>query len=292
MKKAILNLFLIVSVSFLFGTSEGKPAYKLFNSEGKDIFFEEMMTELITADMVFFGELHDNPIAHWLELEVTKACFQEVGEKLVLGAEMFEADNQLLLDEYLQGMISEKSFENEIRLWSNYETDYKPLVEFAKTNNLDFIASNIPRRYASVVSKIGFEGLAELEPEARKYIAPLPIIYDPEVECYKKMLEMGNMPGAMMDKNNFPKAQAIKDATMSYFILENWQTGKLFLHFNGSYHSDNYEGIVWYLLKEKPELKIKTITTILQEKLGTPAGEELEKADFIIAVPEAMTRSY
>jgi len=292
MKKVLVNLLLIVSVFFLFGRSEEKPAYKLFDSEGKEIYFEEMMSELTGADMIFFGELHDNPISHWLEFEVTKACHQKIGENLILGAEMFEADNQLILNEYLNGMISEKSFKNEARLWSNYDTDYKPLVEFSKENKINFIASNIPRRYASIVSKKGFEGLEELKPEAKKFIAPIPVIYDPEVECYKQMMMMGKMPGAKMDKSNFPKAQAIKDATMSHFILENWQTGKLFLHFNGSYHSDNFQGIVWYLLQEDPELKIKTITTILQDNFEIPKSEDLRKADFIIVVPESMTRTY
>jgi uncharacterized iron-regulated protein len=29
------------------------------------------------------------------------------------------------------------------QLWSNYQTDYRPLVDFAKENNLRFIATNI-----------------------------------------------------------------------------------------------------------------------------------------------------
>ena len=292
MRRISLLLFVIVFVFSLSGSLKEKPAYELFDHDGNEIKFSEMMSQLADADVIFFGELHDNPISHWLELEVTESCFEKVGENLILGAEMFESDNQLILDEYLNRKISGKSFENEARLWSNYETDYKPLVEFAKKKKLAFIASNIPRRYASVVSKKGFEGLEELNAEARSYIAPLPIIFDPEVECYKKMLDMGKMPGAKMDKSNFPKAQAVKDATMSHFITENWQPGKLFLHFNGSYHSDNFQGIVWYLLQKNPELKIQTITTILQDNFDIPNEEDLKKANFIIVVPESMTRTY
>jgi uncharacterized iron-regulated protein len=81
---------------------------------------------------VFFGELHDNPIAHWLELQVTKDLYTEKGGKLVLGAEMFEADNQVVLDEYLKGIITGKQFETEAKMWQNYATDYKPMVDFAQ----------------------------------------------------------------------------------------------------------------------------------------------------------------
>jgi len=44
---------------------------------------------------------------------------------------------------------------------------------------------------------------------------------------------------------NLPKAQALKDATMAFFISENYIFGKIFIHFNGAYHSDNYEEILW-----------------------------------------------
>lgn len=79
--------------------------------------------------MVFFGELHDNPIAHWLELEITKDLYSEKGKNLILAAEMFETDNQIMIDEYYSGSIKESSFEGEVRLWSNYKTDYKPLLK-------------------------------------------------------------------------------------------------------------------------------------------------------------------
>lgn len=91
---------------------------------------------------------------------------------------------------------------------------------------------------------------------------------------------------------NFPKAQAIKDATMAFSILEHFKKETLFLHLNGSYHSDNYEGILWYLKQQEPNLNYKTITTVSQKNIKSLAKEHLGKADFIIAVPENMTTTY
>ena len=91
---------------------------------------------------------------------------------------------------------------------------------------------------------------------------------------------------------NLPKSQAIKDATMAHFILQNWSSGKLFIHFNGSYHSDNFEGIVWYLKNSNPELKIKTITAEYQDDLDSLNEETAGTADYIIVVPENMTKTY
>jgi hypothetical protein len=63
---------------------------------------------------------------------------------------------------------------------------------------------------------------------------------------------------------NLPKAQALKDATMAHFIQKNYEIGHTFIHFNGSYHSDIYQGILWYLKQSKPELSYITITTVVQ----------------------------
>ena len=270
--------------------SQDKPAWRLYTSSGKPVKYEKMIKVLAGADMVFFGEEHNNPIAHWLEREVMESLYDERGKELVMGAEMIEADNQLILDEYLQGLIPVKKFEGEARLWKNYKTDYKPLVDFARDSGLVFVADNIPRRYASLVAKKGFEGLEPLSDEAKAYVHPLPIPYDPEVKCYKDMLSMEGM-GAHVNEN-FPKAQAVKDATMAWFILKHWEKGKIFLHFNGSYHSDNHLGILWYVNKEKPGLDIKTLSVVSQKDPGKWDKENDGLADFIIVVPEDMTKTY
>jgi uncharacterized iron-regulated protein len=290
--KTISALFLVASLAMLSFRSD-KPAYMLYDSEGKKVKYDRMIETISNADVVFFGELHDNPIAHWLEYEVTADLYRVAGDRLVQGAEMFEADNQLLLDEYLSAAYEADKFEAEVKLWKNYKTDYKPLVEFAKKNKLPFIATNVPRRYASVVSKKGLEALEQLPAEARNYIAPLPIFYDPEVKSYKDMLEMGGMPGMGGKPNeNFPKAQAIKDATMAHFILKNLQPGKIFIHYNGSYHSDNYLGIIYYLKRERPDIKVATISTVLQADTASLSAEYAGTADYLVVIPETMTRTY
>lgn len=326
MKTSILLIFLTIFISVT--SAQDKPAYNLFDKNGKQIKYSKMVKNLASADLVFFGELHNDPIAHWLQLEVTSSLYQEKKSNLILGAEMFEADNQLLLDEYLAGMHETKKFEAEMRLWNNYQTDYKPLVEFAKENNLHFVASNIPRRYAALIHKKGFEGQNLLSEEAKRYISPdLVEYYDPNVDCYKNMLVMMgmgkpaksntemqmakdsskathasdtiSMKKPEMSKNmmrhfsdNLVKAQASKDATMAHFILKNYTPEKLFIHFQGAYHSDNYEGIVWWIKQFKPELKIVTISTVLQKDIKELNEEHLNIADYIIVVPETMTRTY
>lgn len=289
MQKIKISLVTLVLLT-LFAFKSDKPAYQLFSQDGKRVKYDKMLQDLQEADIVFFGEMHNDPIGHWLQFELTKEFYAVKGKDLVLGAEMFETDNQLLIDEYFNGSIKKKNFEKEVRLWPNYKTDYKRLLEFAKDSGLRFVATNIPRRYAAVVNSKGFEGLDSLSAQAKEYIAELPIQYDSTLACYANILEMmKDMPHV---NPNLPKAQAAKDATMAEFILKNWSKGKLFLHYNGTYHSDDFESILWYLYRANPKLKILTISSVGQKELGSLDEENLNKANYILVVPEAMTKTY
>ena len=177
-------LFLSLALLSLLSMKTDKPAYRLFDQNGKNASYKDLLKDASEADIVFFGELHDNPICHWLEYEITADLYAAKGKNLILGAEMFEADNQLIVNEYLGGMIKEKDFESQARLWPNYKTDYKRLLNFARDSSLRFIATNIPRRYAAMVNKSGFEVLNKLDKRALQFIAPIPIQYDSTLACY------------------------------------------------------------------------------------------------------------
>lgn len=283
---------LIISASALcgltlFAFSSDKPAYRLFTAKGKVTNYKKMVAAMSAADVVLFGEYHDNPVVHWLQLESTRDVFA-LRKDMVLGAEMFEADVQSLVDRYVFDSMPDKEFEKSSRPWPNYKTDYKPLLEFARENRLKFVAANIPRKYASLVFKGGFEALDTLSALQKSWIAPLPPLYDSSLACYAEISKAAGMHGGP----NLPKAQAIKDATMAHFIMKNWSAGKIFIHYNGAYHSNNYQSIYWYLKKANPNLKIVTISTTTQAQLMSLDKEAMNTADFIIATPETMTRTH
>jgi len=285
MKRIILLLLSQIIPLSIF--SQNISAFEIFDSKGEKVNYEIMMESIRKADIILFGELHNNPIAHWLQYEVSHSLLEH-NYGLVFGAEMFEADNQDELDLYLKDSIDAKALDTLARLWPNYKTDYAPLVHLAKENNKAFIATNIPRRFANMVFKKDFEALNELSEEEKSWIAPLPIEYDPELPGYKNM--MGMMGGHGGDK--LPKAQAIKDATMAHFIAKNFVQGKKFIHFHGTYHTDNYEGILWYLKKLLPDVNYITISTVTQSDVGILESENTGKADFIICIDENMTTTY
>ncbi len=286
MKAKYLLFVLLWTVSFRLASQELVP-YQIFTASGKPVAFKKLAKAAEEADIVLFGEYHNNAIAHWLQYELTSLLIQS-DKPLVLGAEMFEADNQSALNAYITGEIDAKTFAEQARLWNNFNTDYKPLADLAKTFKRPFVATNVPRKYASQVFRAGLESLDTLSAMEKSWIAPLPIAYDASLPGYQAMLEMGGGHGG----DNLPKAQAIKDATMAHFILSHFTEGQRFIHYNGAYHSDNYEGILWYLKRQSPNLKYLTISTVSQDDVSRLLPENKGRADFIICVDSNMTNTY
>ncbi len=269
-------------------------AYKIFDNQGAEVSFQSMSDSLVNQDVVFFGEHHTNPIAHWLQLELTKALFEKRGERLMLGAEMFERDAQLVLDEYLAGQIKESYLIKEVKAWDNYQTDYAPLVNFAKNEGLSFYATNVPRRYASLVSKKGIDSLQELSKKAHKeLLPPLPIELPYDLPSYKQMNDMMGAHGMHGNAQWFVEAQAIKDATMGYTIATALKDnkGKMMLHFNGNFHSKDHEGTVWYVSHYNSKLQTAVISFVEQKDLSRLDEANKGNNEFTIVCPSNMTKT-
>ena len=104
MKKILVSLICCLTATL--GWAQEKNAYTLFDAQGNRVDYTQMMDVLERQDVVFIGEIHNCPIAHWMEYEIVKDLYDRHGDRLMIGAEMFERDNQLILDEYLAGMIT------------------------------------------------------------------------------------------------------------------------------------------------------------------------------------------
>ena len=262
-------------------------AYALFDDAGKPVAWPDLVEAAREADVVLFGEYHDDPIMHWLQAELIRDLL-DVDVHPALGAEMLEADDQLVVDEFLAGWVSDDKLKAGANLWPNHFTDYHPLLELAKEHELRFIATNVPRRYASHVYQHGLAGLEELSEEAKAFLPPLPVPFDITLPGYDAMLAMGGGHGG----ETLPMAQAIKDATMAHFILSNLPKGAPFVHFNGAYHSQDGEGIGWYLRHGQPDLDVLTIHVHMQSDLSTPDESEVGRGNFLLITHERMTRTH
>ena len=289
MKKVFVTILALLS--FTMTWAQAPEAYVLYDKDGQKADYAEMIQSMSQMDVVFLGEIHNCPIAHWMEKVIIEDLHAVHGDQLMLGAEMFERDNQLLLDEYLGGLINEAKFKAEVKLWDNYDTDYAPIVNFAKANKLPFIATNVARRYANMVSKGGYEALDKVSEAAKELIAPLPVKYidNPYVNAYFAHMMQPGM--SKMPAENLSKAQTVKDATMAWSISQTLKHKKM-VHLNGSFHSTGHAGIISYLNEYRPGLKCGVIEIVRQDDV-----KELDKmhrghADYFICVPKKMTTTF
>jgi uncharacterized iron-regulated protein len=150
--------YFLAALIFSFSISNSQSqtqAFKIFDKEGLEVSFESLAETAGENELIFFGELHNNSITHWLQLRLLKELHRQK-RSLILSGEFFERDDQLNIVEWFSGNLTDKNFEAEAKLWKNYLTDYKPMMLYAKNNSIPFFASNIPRKYASLVSRTWF----------------------------------------------------------------------------------------------------------------------------------------
>ena len=161
--------------------------YRIYSVEHSEVVsIERIVEDFGDYDVIFFGEEHNDSVAHYLEYLLLKKLCNKYGTSLTLSLEMFDRDVQVVVDEYLNNKIQEQYFKKDARVWINYK-DYRPMIEFAKGEQLDIIAANAPFRYTGIANAKGQESLITLSETAKSFIAPLP--YDTATEEYLEKLK-------------------------------------------------------------------------------------------------------
>ncbi|HHE65070.1 MAG TPA: ABC transporter permease [Bacteroidetes bacterium] len=290
MKKIIIMVSLILLMLPI-----SAQEYKIINTKtNKETELKEMAERLGDYDVIFFGEFHGNKILHSLELELLK-MLNANNKNMIISLEMFERDVQPILDEYLSNEISEEEFLKNSRPWPNYETDYKPIIEFAKENTLPVVAANIPRRYANMISKQGLNAIDSLSVEEKKFITKKHIVFADEYKTLfmqtmrSNMEHSSKMPkGMMMNLDLIYAAQCIKDDTMAESILKFHRIPprRKVIHFNGDFHSRKHLGTAQKIQVLEPMLKVAVITPLLCEDEFSWENEDLLEGEFLILLEE------
>lgn len=288
---AMLN-FLAVSIF----AQPNERSYRIFDNQGNATNIDKIIDALSDVDVVFLGENHDDATAHSIQFEIFKSAVEKYSteRKVALSMEMFERDVQIVLDEYRKDLITEKKFLDDSRPWGNYKTDYRPLVELAKTKKLDIIAANAPRRYVNMVSRSGRDSLNQLSPEAKRWLAPLP--YGEPSKAYGEKFNalMGNMPEANAGLNKILASQSLWDATMAFSISDYFKQTKkpLVIHLNGAFHTESRLGTVEHLLKYRPKTRVLVVTMRYEDDfMNFDKAKHTNLGDFVILTDAKVPRS-
>ncbi len=297
MQKIKLILLFIILTNFSISAQTLNTDFRIYDAKGNAANVQQIMNAVGESDVIFLGENHDDAVAHFLQLELLKKTVESYGKqkKIGLSMEMFERDVQIVVDEYLNDLITEKKFLDDSRPWTNYKTDYRPLVEYAKQNKLAVIAANAPRRYVNIVSRNGRDALKQLSPAAKNWLAPLP--YAPASVEYTKKFNalMGNMNGENHGLSKILDSQTLWDTTMAFSISEHLQKNKnaLVVHLNGSFHTENRLGTVDQLLKFSPNAKVLVITMRYEDNFTNfDKSKHSDLGDFVILTDAKVPRSF
>ncbi len=278
-------------------TGAAAAALRVYDSKAKRFIpFVQFADATAKADIVFFGEQHDDPATHAAELAVLAA----VGERrpaVVVTLEMFERDVQPLLDQYLAGTISEANFLAGSRPWDRYATDYRALVELARVRGWRVVAANVPRRIASGVSRRGLAMLDTLNASERRFAAKENIC--PKDAYYTKFAQTmtghsaGQGPPTASDAaamaqmtDKFYEAQCVKDEAMGEAIVDAWRAapkGAIVLQVDGAFHSDGGLGTAERVRRRAPGAKTVVLSAVPIVDLSKANGaEHAAKGDYVL----------
>ncbi len=264
---------------------------------GRHITMRALTDRLAAADVVFFGEQHDDPATHRAEL----AYLAAVGarrDNVVVSLEMFERDVQSVVDAYMAGQVTDSVLMKTARPWPNYVTDYRPLVELARANGWPVIASNVPRRLASMVGRGGLAAVDTLSASERSLVARELIC--PRDAYYQRFAQemSGHGPGGMSATdslaatamtNRFYEAQCVKDETMAESIvaaLDRAGHGAILVHFNGAFHSNLGLGTAERVRRRRPAARIVVVTAVPVDDVATADARAFaELGDYILITP-------
>lgn len=284
-------LFILFAPLLVFG--QDTVHYKVYNTRTqKTASIYQIVSELDNIDVLFFGEEHNDSTSHQLEYLLLQKIAAKYPAKTALSMEMFETDCQNVLNEYLEGLIREKNFITDARAWPNYK-DYRPLIEFAKNNNIPGIAANAPARYTNMVNRLGLESLEKLSVTGKSWLPPLPI--DTATGAYYEKFKNimgghGSMPGMQMYQ-----AQNLWDATMGWSIARFLKDhhGYKVLQINGGFHSEEKLGVPAQLLHYDRKARILNIAVYSDENFTDPNWSKFSKmGDYIILTDPALPKTF
>ncbi|WP_245000432.1 ChaN family lipoprotein [Marinobacter daepoensis] len=234
---------------------------------GQSLSVPELARQLNDADVVIVGEYHGHHASHLLQARLQQALFRQ-NARQILSMEQFNLDHQADVEAYLAGRTGETELIQDANAWENYAGSYRPLVEFARQNQLPVIAANAPADIVRCVGRLGKEYLTTLPANQRTTLPAQAFWGSPEYqEKFTSTLSgsHGDAPEELSGHLlNTYQAQLLRDNTMAHRILlaREESPGHQVLHTTGTFHSEQRLGTVEALKHRAPELTIAVVSPV------------------------------
>ena len=232
--------------------------YQLHAPSGEAISVNQLTTEIQQADVILIGEWHTHAGIHRFQTDMLKQL-SSANRPLALSMEQVTRDKQAILDAYLNGEIGEQYFMKQSNAWPNYESDYRPLVEFAKQAEIPVIASNAPKNIVRCIGRQGVDYLDKLDSDERSFVAD---DVNTANSPYKEKFMASMHHGKPEQTEKQYAAQVTWDETMAESIVKYLEKhpGTQVVHVAGKFHTEGGLGTAASILNRNPSLKVLVIT--------------------------------
>ena len=248
--------------------------------------FINVVNRLAEAEVIVVGEEHDDLLAHRFQVELVRGLHQRCPH-LVLALEMVERDQQTPLDDYLEGVIDDRTFVEAVRSESRGQALFikhcLPLIQLAKQLDIPVVAANAPRPLVRAARIEGYEHLEAMPQETRR-LFDIPDQLDDGP--YRRRIEQLMWDaGSIINRDKidaFMRAQELWDQTMACSVLQALDAGgDPVVLVVGRFHGDFGGGTINRILEERPEVDLRYVVTI-----GGPPGrlrlEDADRADHVV----------
>lgn len=242
--------------------------YDLQSPSGQDINLKDFVADIQNADVVLVGEWHTHAGIHRFQTELLQAMIAANGN-VTLSMEQFTRDKQAIVNAYLAGEIGEGTLIKQANAWPNYNSDYRPLVELAKTKEIDIIAANAPKNIIRCIGKEGISYVDKLPADERTWLAANINTQD---SPYKTHFMASMHHGDESQNEHKFASQVTWDETMAESIVNYLadnankpllgSRNKQVLHIAGKFHTENGLGTAASILARAPELNVVIVTPV------------------------------
>ena len=234
--------------------------YQLATPTGQILSISALTEHITDADVILIGEWHTHSAIHRFQTDLLKQLNTQKAN-ITLSMEQFSRDSQPVLNQYLAGEIGEQTLMSKAAAWPNYESDYRPLVELAKANRLDIIASNAPKPVVQCIGRQGLGYLDSLDDQERAFLAK---DIDTSDSPYKDKFMASLHHGSPEQTEKQYAAQIAWDETMAESIVNYLASNpdKSIVHIAGKFHTEGGLGTAASILKRSPDLKVVVITPV------------------------------
>ncbi|NGN98767.1 ChaN family lipoprotein [Grimontia sp. S25] len=232
--------------------------YRIASPMGEPYSVNKLASAVADADVVLIGEWHSHPGVHLFQAQFLASLTQQ-NPNTALSMEQFTRPEQAVLDAYLAGEFGENTLLSETNDWPNYEGSYRPLVEYAKANDLPVIAANAPKDIVRCIGREGKSYLDKLSAEERGWVAKT---LSDEDSPYKEKFYAAMFHGDETKTENQYQAQIAWDDTMAESIVDFLAENPSYqvMHIAGAFHVEGGLGIAARILARNPDLSIAVIS--------------------------------